>query len=190
MIANEQAAWEIHQLLVELNAPYAIIGGMAVQYWGEARFTKDVDLTVVVPIEEQERFVQALVDRLPPRRDDAIELAHTRRIYLTQTSQGFPVDISIGLPGYEEQLVARAIDYKLTIGHTVRLCSAEDLIIHKLIAGRPQDIYDIQAVIVRQASALDVAYIQTWLRIFAEWLESDDVINRFEDAWRQYGPDA
>jgi len=188
MIANEEAAWEIHQLLVNLNAAYAIIGGMAVQFWGEARFTKDVDLTVVVPIEHQERLLQALIDRLPPRREDAIELARKHRIYLTQTSKGFPVDISIGLPGYEEELVARAVDYKLKTGHTVRLCSAEDLIIHKAVAGRPQDVYDIQSIIVRQASALDLSYIRTWLRIFSEWLETDDVIDRFEQAWLKYGP--
>ncbi len=33
MIANEEAAWEIHHILLELKASYAIIGGMAVQYW-------------------------------------------------------------------------------------------------------------------------------------------------------------
>jgi len=40
---NEQAAatWEIHLFLADLGIHYAIIGGMAVQQWGEPRFTQD-----------------------------------------------------------------------------------------------------------------------------------------------------
>jgi hypothetical protein len=30
---------------------YAIIGGLAFQWWGEPRVTKDVDLTVVAPLD-------------------------------------------------------------------------------------------------------------------------------------------
>ncbi len=157
---------------------------------GETRFTKDLDLTVIVPVEEQESFLQELIDRLPPRREDTIELAQNHRIYLTQTSKGFPVDISIGLPGYEEQLLARAVDYRLEIGQTVRICSPEDLIIHKSVAGRAQDVRDIEGVIVRQAPTLDLAYIRNWLRIFPDWLETDEILNRFEQAWRKNGPES
>ena len=48
MIPYEEAAWEVHQVLEDLGIPYAIIGGIAVQYWGEARFTQDT--TLIVPI--------------------------------------------------------------------------------------------------------------------------------------------
>lgn len=187
MIGNEDAAWEVHQILDELNIPYAIIGGLAVQNWGEARYTKDVDLTIIVPIEAQETILQALSNRLQLRHPDALEFARVNRILLAQTSDGISVDISLGLPGYEDEMVARAVDYVIKPGKTIPMCSAEDLIIHKLVAGRPQDIRDIQGVIIRQAPTLDLHYIRHWLKIFAEWLEGDDVINRFEQAWRQYG---
>jgi hypothetical protein len=190
MIVNEEAAWEIHQVLSERNIPYAIIGGIAVQYWGEARNTKDLDLTVFIPAEEQEEALRWLIERLSPRREDSIELARNHRIYLTQTSDGFPVDISLGLPGYEEQMIERAVNYRTQTGKLVCMCSAEDLIIHKLIAGRPQDIRDVEGIIIRQAALLDRSYIRSWLTIFAGWLESNDVINRFEQAWRQYGPES
>lgn len=188
MIENEVAAWEVHQILTELDIPYAIIGGLAVQNWGEARFTRDIDLTIVVPVETQEAILQALSNYLQPRLPDALEFARANRIYLAQTRDGIPVDISLGLPGYEDEMVARAVDYVIKPGKTIRMCSAEDLIIHKLVAGRPQDIRDIEGVIVRQASTLDLPYIRRWLNLFAEWLESDDVIDRFEKAWREYGP--
>ena len=190
MIENETAAAQVDGILGELEIPYAIIGGMAVQHWGEARYTKDLDLTIIVPIEDQEIFLQALLTLLPPRREDALEFAQKHRIYLAQTPDGFPVDISLGMPGYEEEMVANAIDYVTQAGKLVHMCSAEDLIIHKSIAGRPQDIRDIQGVIIRRASSLDLQHIRYWLSIFAGWLETDDIIDRFELAWRTYGSTA
>jgi hypothetical protein len=186
VIANEDAALEVHQVLSELQIPYAIIGGMAVQYWGEARFTQDLDLTVVIPIEEQEDTLRVLSNRLPPRRPDAIEFAVKRRVFLVQTSVGFPVDIALGLPGYEDELISRAINYVVEPGKTIRLCSAEDLILQKVVANRPQDIRDIEGVVIRQGTNLDLAYIRHWLKIFAEWLETDDIIDRFEMPWQKF----
>lgn len=39
MNAQEAAAWEMHQFFDSLGLPYAVIGGMAVQWWGEPRAT-------------------------------------------------------------------------------------------------------------------------------------------------------
>jgi hypothetical protein len=41
-----EAAWEIGQFLTRRGVTYAIIGGIAVQKWGEPRFTHDIDLLV------------------------------------------------------------------------------------------------------------------------------------------------
>lgn len=186
MTANEDAALEVHQVLSELRIPYAIIGGMAVQYWGEARFTQDLDLTVVIPIEEQEDTLRVLGNQLPPRQPNAIEFALKHRVFLVQTSVGFQVDIALGLPGYEDEVISRAIDYVIEPDKTIRLCSAEDLILHKVVANRPQDIRDLEGVIIRQGKNLDLAYIRQWLKIFAEWLAPDDIIDRFEAPWQKF----
>jgi len=45
MIDPLEAAWEIHCFMTSHQIPYAIIGGLAVQYWGEPRLTGDVDIT-------------------------------------------------------------------------------------------------------------------------------------------------
>jgi len=183
---NDEAAWEVHKVLTDLGIPYAIIGGIAVQHWGEARFTRDLDLTVMIPIVEQESVLQLIAARLSGRRGDALAFALRNRIYLAQTTQGFPVDISLALPGYDDEMVARTVAYPLEPGKSVQLCSAEDLIIHKAVAGRPQDLRDIEGIIIRQAQKLDLAYIRRWLAMFAGWLESDDVIQRFEQPWRKF----
>ncbi len=66
--------------------------------------------------------------------------------------------------------------------------AAEDLIIHKAVAGRPQDIRDIESIIYRQRNALDIKYVRRWLHDFAEVLANPEIEQRFERPW--WGPRA
>jgi len=178
------AAWEIHRFLVSRGIPYAIIGGTALPRWGEPRFTKDVDLVVMAPLKEGiDKFVQSLLASFPSRMANPLAFARQTRMILIRASNHCDVDISLGLPGYEEEVMRRAVDYDLETGKAVRICSAEDLIIHKCVSGRPQDISDVNGVLMRQNKKLDVAYIRKWLRAFAE-LTEPEVLKRFERAWR------
>ena len=107
------------------------------------------------------------------------------RVLLICTSAGCDVDISLGIPGYEEEVMKRAVDYDLGNGKVVKLCSAEDLIIHKAVAGRPQDCSDIEGVILRQGKQLKVSYIRYWLKNFSEALEMEEVYQRFSLPWKR-----
>ncbi|MBM3129041.1 MAG: nucleotidyl transferase AbiEii/AbiGii toxin family protein [Chloroflexi bacterium] len=185
MIGLFEAAWEIHRFLNRHKIPYAIIGGFAVQYWGIPRLTVDVDLTVLTPLEEgTDNFVRLILTRFHSRAPDPYELARQARLVVVQASNGSGLDISFGMPGYWDELMRRARDYELEPGKAVRLCSAEDLIIHKCIAGRPQDLRDIDGVVARQSKGLDETYIRKWLAIFAKELADSEVRDRFERAWR------
>lgn len=180
-----EAAWEIHQFLAEHGLKYAIVGGIAVQKWGEPRFTRDVDLSVASPlITGSAELVRLITSRFPSRSADPVAFARSTRMVLITASNRVEVDISLALPGYEDHLFARAVDYEIEPGKVIRLCSAEDLIIHKAVAGRPQDLSDIQGVVYRQGETLDVAYIRQWLKEFADVLAKPDVGERFESAWR------
>ncbi len=50
-------------------------------------------------------------------------------------------------------------------GTDVRFASAEDLIIHKLVAGRSRDLEDARSVLVKNAGT-DTGYMRSWLREF------------------------
>ena len=183
MNLQPEAAWELHLFFTGLSIPYAIIGGMAVQHWGEPRLTQDVDVTILVPFENPTEAIQKIIGRFSARIADAVAFARRNRVILVQASNGCPVDISLGLPGYEEEVMRRAVDYELEPAKRVRLCSAEDLIIHKAVAGRAQDVRDIEGVIYRQRNALDIEYIRRWLHDFAEVLGNPEVEQRFERPW-------
>lgn len=43
------------------------------------------------------------------------------------------------------------------------MISAEDLIIHKCVAGRARDIEDVEGVLIRQHEHLDLHWIRSWL---------------------------
>ena len=185
MNSREAAAWEIGQFLTNIGIPYAIIGGMAVQHWGEPRFTQDVDLTVSVPVNDSAEFIERVLAHFSPRLDDALAFALRNRVLLIQAANGCPLDISLALPGYEDEVMERAVAYEIAPGKTIRLCSAEDLIIHKSIAGRPQDVRDVEGIVYRQGRNLDAAYIRRWLQSFAELLYKPEILDIFETPWRK-----
>ena len=180
-----KAIVEIHKFFTEENIPCVIIGGIALQHWGEPRFTRDVDVTILIPLGKEREFLEKILSFFSARMDDALEFALRNRVCLVKSNEGYEIDISLGIPGYEEEVVRKAIDYDLGSGHTVRICSAEDLIIHKAVAGRPQDLADIESIIIRQRKKLYIRYIRKWLREFSQLLEMEEIIDRFERLWKK-----
>ncbi len=178
-----ETAWQLHTFLSTRRIPYAIIGGLAVQRWGQPRLTRDVDLTMLLEPGREESTLREIVAAFPPRIDDAVAFALAHRVLPVDVPGGSEADLSLGLPGYEEHVVARAVPYDLGGGREARLCSAEDLIIHKALAGRPQDVLDIEGIVARQGKAVDVAYVRRWLEELARTCDDPEVRNRFERVW-------
>jgi len=167
---------------------YAIIGGIAVQRWGQPRFTRDVDLTILLPPGAEASALNQIASEFPPRISNGVAFALEHRVLPVMVPDAAEADLSLGLPGYEEQVVARAVSYDLGEGRIVRLCSAEDLIIHKALAARPQDGLDIEGIVARQGAALGAGYVRRWWDELSRLGDDPDVRQRFERAWTEYGP--
>ncbi len=161
------AAWELHQFFSAKGIPYAIIGGIAVGVWGEPRFTQDVDVTVLVPPGEESEMIGEILSHFTPRMTDAKEFALKHRVLLVKSKKGCDVDISFGLPGYEEEVIRRAVDYEIEEGKRVKVCSAEDLII--------------------QGERLDLNYIERWLEEFSQALARKDILGDFRKVVQRAG---
>ncbi|MFZ4856193.1 MAG: nucleotidyl transferase AbiEii/AbiGii toxin family protein [Desulfuromonadaceae bacterium] len=169
----------LRDTLVAHEIRYVIIGGIAVQHWSEPRFTRDIDATIVVQPGKEEAALAVLTSVFTPRIPDYVQFALQYRVIPLTSLQGVDLDISFGLPGYEETVLERSEEVVIA-GVTFPICSAEDLIIHKMVAGRPQDISDIQGVLLRQEGKLDFKYIDEWLTQFSELLEGADLVGMFE----------
>ena len=187
MSALEEAAWEAHRFFTDLDLQYAIIGGFAVQHWGEPRFTQDIDLTVAAPLDDPLSFIEKVLENFSPRIEGAADFALRNRVILASASNGYPLDITLGLPGYEDEVMNRAVEVRLLDDARVRICSAEDLIIHKAVAGRAQDVRDIEGVVYRQGRRLDTDYIRQWLNEFSTVVDNPDLVELFEEPWRKIG---
>jgi hypothetical protein len=70
-------------------------------------------------------------------------------------------DLIIAETEYEQRALARARAESLGSAGPVPVAAPEDVIVLKLIAGRAQDLADIEAILVAKVP-LDEAYIEAW----------------------------
>lgn len=180
-----EAAAEVADFLDEQDVAYAFLGGLVIQHWGEPRLTRDVDVVVGVSSEREGAFLQAAVGRFRPRLENAVDFARRHRMLLLSASDGTPVDLSLGIPGYEDEVMRRALSVSFGGPRPVRIVTAEDLVVHKCVAGRARDLEDVERVLVRQRLKLDLRYTRKWLRAFAPIVEGHDVREVFESALRK-----
>lgn len=92
-----------------------------------------------------------------------------------------PLDVVLAGPGIEDQFFARTV-IRTIDGVTVRLASAEDLVVMKVLAGRLKDLQDVEAIIAAHGDVLDEAVIRTTLGMLQQALAQSDLIPSFEQA--------
>jgi hypothetical protein len=157
------AAAEVQVFCFQRNWHFCFIGGVAVQRWGEPRLTQDVDLTLLTGFGEEASFADALLESFTGRIPDARAFALQNRVLLIQTRGGVAVDIAFGAFPFEERCVDRASLWNWAKDQALKTCSAEDLVVHKVFAGRPRDWADVESVLIRQHAKLDLAQIRVEL---------------------------
>lgn len=84
-----------------------VIGGLAVQRWGDPRQTRDVDLTLLTGLGGEERFIDPILAHYVGRLPEARQLAIERRVLLVETRESVPVDIALGGLPYEARVIDR-----------------------------------------------------------------------------------
>lgn len=157
------------------NLHYAVIGGIALTHWGFVRATHDVDIKVLVP-EMNFAAVRAAIHQAFPVT--ARGEGQPNPFITAVNIDGVIVDFLLSLPGYEENIITRAIPRDMG-GWVAWICSLEDLIIQKAIAGRAKDWEDIEGLLIEQSGNLDDSYITEWLVQFVEALEKPELLTQY-----------
>ncbi len=162
------------------SLPYMLIGGQAVLFYGEPRLTQDVDVTLGAGPEHLTDLL-AVVERLGWEilvKDVAGFVQKTLVLPCMAQPAGMRVDFIFSVLPYEHQAIKRA--RKVPVGKAqVCYATVEDLIIHKLVAGRPRDLEDVRSVLGKNPD-VDLAYIGHWLRQF------EDVVDKpLEDQFEE-----
>lgn len=152
----------VHEILDAAGVPHALCGGLAANlYRDEIRATSDVDLAIAAGPTRLVDLARTFTDegwRAEPywRRGEQLRL----------TRRGLPrVDCLVATTDYERAAIDGAVPAQIE-GRSLRVLTAEDLIVFKLVAGRARDYEAVAAIINALSDRLDVDYITGWLDQF------------------------
>jgi hypothetical protein len=172
--------------LTRHSIPYMIIGGQALLVYGEPRLTRDIDIVLGV----DSRCVNLLVAiagelHLKPVPDDIKGFVRQTMVFpAVEESTGIRVDFILASTPYELNALKRVRKLKIN-GSSVLFASPEDVIIHKIIAGRPRDLDDVRKIIVKN-SDIDMRYIRERLREFDVASGKGDLQRTFDSLSLKY----
>jgi len=167
--------------LERCSIPYMLIGGQAVLLYGEPRLTRDIDITLGVDIDKLKNII-SLINKLGLKilPEKIEEFVHKRMVLpVINEETGIRIDFIFSFSPYERQAIARAKKVKM-LYQDVSFATPEDVIIHKIVAGRPRDIEDVRGILLKMPD-IDSVYIRQWLNDFSNASGEDDIKERFEE---------
>lgn len=148
----------------------AVIGAHARNAWAPPRATTDLDLVVSTEPEVLRRLdaeLQSLGYACVRKQSiDPTEATADLYIYRSEHGDLRQIDLLVAKTAFEAQALAHAVS--ISIGDlALRVVRPEDLIVYKLLANRPRDRDDIEAVLRAQdrtPRAIDWSHIREWSR--------------------------
>ncbi|HSY48569.1 MAG TPA: nucleotidyl transferase AbiEii/AbiGii toxin family protein [Thermoanaerobaculia bacterium] len=167
----------------EQGVRWFLFGAQAAIVWGSPRLSADVDVTAEIDPAELNDYITTMRDHgFDVVFGDPDFVAQTRVIPFVHRASGMPLDVVLSGPGFEEDFLQRAIPVDIG-GALVPVISPEDLIVTKILAGRPKDIEDIRGVINERRASLDIERIRMVLRLLEQALAQSDLLPLFEREW-------
>ena len=162
-----------------LAIDYMIVGSHAAIYYGEPRFTQDVD----VVIELTATALPSLLGRFPHTEfyvsEDAARDAVTQRgqFNIIHGMSGVKIDVFIGKDTeYDRLRFQRRHRLPLVPGREAYFARPEDIVLYKLLyfrqGGSDRHLRDIAGILAVSGPDLDVSYISQWahrLGVFDLW---------------------
>lgn len=143
-------------LLNEAGIPYCLIGGYAVAAYGVPRFTADIDFLIAPPASRIKDFLSFLYSKgYQAHLNKADLLDPLGDVIIAYTD--LPIQFICAKYGYHFTAIenARVINYE---GKEVKIITCEDLIILKLKAGGPKDLWDVENLLECQ-DGLNTSYL-------------------------------
>lgn len=157
---------------------HALIGGLATSLRGRQRTTRDVDFLIDVPQIHLAGLLDDLVERGFTLDPSVVIVQYVRQHITSFSFEGVRIDcLKPILPLYSRTLAdAQPLDW--SEGHSLRVATAEGLILTKMVAFRPQDQSDIETLLTANRDEIDLDLIRDEWSPFATseadrttWLE-------------------
>jgi len=170
-----------------LGIPWYLFGAQAAIVYGVARLTADVDVTIREPDIAAGEWLAALETHGFARRfADPAFVERTRVVPVVHVPSGLPVDIVIAGPGLEEEFLRRAVVQTID-GVAVPVVEIADLVILKVLAGRPKDFEDVVTLCRIHGDDIDAVRVRTVLAMLESALGQNDLLATFEQCRSRAG---
>ena len=156
-----------------------IIGGQAVLLYGEPRLTRDIDITLGTDTERLPDLVDLAKElslKIIPEKFESF-VQRTMVLPLLDEPSGIRVDFIFSFTPYEQQAISNARSVVIN-GVPISFASAEDVIVHKIFAGRPKDLEDVKNILLKNPETKR-DYIEKWLVEFEKSLPEKQVLELF-----------
>ena len=174
-LAHEDALVAFADLAKRLRIRWYVFGAQAVNVHGFPRATADLDLTIDLGDRSTLSFLRALdAAGFTPRFADADFVAATRVVPVVHRASALPIDLVLAGPGLE-QLFLDEIHIEKIGRREIPFLSAENLIVTKLLAGRPKDLQDVRELLARRTDVLDHRRIESLLSQLEAALDRNDL---------------
>lgn len=165
--------------LERLRIPYLVTGSMASIFFGEPRFTNDID--IVVSLSEDRS--NDLADQFPTEdfyldRQAAVDAVRNHRQFnLIHPRSGLKVDFVVAAPTpFNKSRFSRAKRVRPGADFEAVFATPEDVILMKLDyfrrGGSDKHLRDVSGILAVSGEMLDESYIETWaerLGVSEEW---------------------
>jgi hypothetical protein len=166
------------EILERIGLRYFVTGSVATIFFGEPRFTNDIDIVVDLPPDKIPEFCAVFPAPEFYLSEEAVRRAVSRRgqFNIIQPSGGLKVDIMVPADSpFNRSRFARATRVRPEPGVVAIFSSAEDVILKKLEAyrdgGSEKHLRDITGVLRISGAHLNRAYIDQW----ADQLEVSEI---------------
>jgi hypothetical protein len=158
-------------VLQEMGLRYFVTGSTATIFYGEPRFTNDIDVVVDLPPNRVREFC----DRFPSRDFYVSEaaardaVARKSQFNIIHPSSGLKVDVILPEPSaFNLSRFQRARAVRAAENLDVQFASPEDAILKKMEyfreGGSEKHLRDIESVLRISASQIDRNYIEIWAK--------------------------
>jgi len=167
-------------VLEELGLPYLVTGSTATIFYGEPRFTADVDVVVQLPSSRIPELVRVFAGDEFYLDEESVRRAVAKRsqFNIIHPASGLKIDLMIPENGpFDRSRFTRGRRVRPSEDYEAVFASPEDVILKKLESyregGSEKHLRDIASVIKISGETLDFGYLERW----AEELELRDVWN-------------
>jgi predicted nucleotidyltransferase len=180
----EHTLREVVDLVDHLRIPYAVMGGLAVRAHGIPRPTYDVDITVIASrgdilliLNELRQLGYHVAEEFDKGWVDSVSGMPLVKITRFVEGRSLAVDIFLAETPFQHSLMSRKIRDRIN-GYEAWLVTPEDLILLKLLAGRPRDSADVVDILTMQLR-YDVDYMRHWADVLGIRTKLNEMLTKY-----------